>query len=87
MSGDRRARHTEAAVSPPGRIIWRLVRSGRVHYLGMLLSDYAREILTRKYDAFATDHAYTLEPHGRLGPIGRAVDRMVLRFPLHEGLR
>lgn len=81
------ARHTEAKVSSPGTLVWRLARTGRVHYIGMLLSDYGRQILTRKYDAFSTDSAYTIQPHGLLGPVGKLIDRFVLSFPLHEALR
>jgi len=81
------ARHTEAKVSSPGQLVWRLAKTGRVHYVGMLLSDYGRQILTRKYDAFSTDRAYTIAPSGKLGIIGKTVDRYVLSFPLHEALR
>lgn len=56
-------------------------------YLPLLLSDYGREILRRKYDAISTDMSYENSPSGVLGPIGKAVDRIVLSFPLHEGLR
>lgn len=86
-SGGSGARHTEAKVSSPGQLVWRLARTGRVHYVGMLLSDYGRQILTRKYDAFSTDRAYTIEPSGKFGPVGKLVDRYVLSFPLHEALR
>lgn len=86
-SGGSGARHTEAKVSSAGQLVWRLAKTGRVHYVGMLLSDYGRQILTRKYDAFSTDRAYTIEPSGKLGPIGKLVDRYVLAFPLHEALR
>jgi hypothetical protein len=82
-----RARHASDAVSSPGRLVWRVVRTGRVHYPLLLLSDQARGILANKYDAFVTDRAYDLEPSGRLGPVGRAVDARVLRFPVHEALR
>lgn len=81
------ARHTEAKVSSPGQLVWRLAKTGRVHYVGMLLSDYGRQILTRKYDAFSTDRAYTIVPSGKLGIVGKMVDRYVLSFPLHEALR
>ena len=53
----------------------------------LLLSDYAREIMRRKYDAIATDRAYENRPSGLLGPIGRTVDRAVLNFPTHAALR
>jgi len=32
-----RARHSESAVSSPGRLVWRIVRTGRVHYPILLL--------------------------------------------------
>ena len=85
--GVPRARHAETAVSSPGRLVWRIVRRGRLHYPLLLLSDQGRLILQRKYDATVTDRAYANEPHGRLGPIGRVVDAFVLRFPVHEAIR
>ncbi len=74
-------------MSSPLRIVGRLAARGRVHYLGMLASDYGRMILTRKYDAFSTDYAYENRPRGLLGPVGKAMDALVLRFPLHAALR
>lgn len=82
-----RARHQEGARSSMARLVWRFVWTLRWWYLPMLLSDYGRMILRRKYDAIATDHAYDAKPHGSLGPLGRAVDAKVLAMPLHEGLR
>lgn len=80
-------RHAEAAVSTPAQVAWRFVRRGRVHYLPLLLSERGRDTLVRKMDAFATDNGYTTEPRGQLGPLGRAVDRMVIGFPMNVGLR
>lgn len=87
MSDAARARHTEARESTPGELVWRLAKTGRIHYVFLLLSSYGRQILANKYDAFTTDNAYTIEPEGMLGPVGRLVDRMVLNFPLHVALR
>jgi hypothetical protein len=87
LGGPTRARHASGAVSTPGRLVWRIVRTGRLLYPILLLSDQGRMILERKYDAFVTDRAYENAPHGRLGPIGRAVDAYVLRFPVHEAIR
>jgi hypothetical protein len=53
----------------------------------MLLSDYGREIVERKYDAFATDRAYANTPSGRLGPVGTLIDWIVLQQDIHVGLR
>lgn len=86
-SGKQKAKHRAGAVSTPGQIVWRLFLRGRFKYLPMLLSDYGREILLRKYDAIATDLAYVNKPHGLLGPIGWLVDRIVLNLPLHQDLR
>jgi len=63
------------------------VAAGRVRDLGLILSDQARLVLTRRYDAFATDRAYASAPHGWLGPLGRAADLRVLRLPVHVALR
>jgi hypothetical protein len=70
-----------------GGIVWSCVVSLKWPYLPLLLSDYTREILRRKYDAIATDRAYENQPSGLLGPVGRWLDRKVLEFPTHEGLR
>ncbi len=61
--------------------------SGRWWYLPLLLSDYARELVDNKYDAFATDRAYENRPSGRLGPVGWLVDWLVLHQDIHQALR
>lgn len=76
--------HGAASSGPP---IARLIRSGRVHLLPLLLSDQARMLLSRKYDAFTTDRAYGARPRGALGPLGALADRIVLSFPVHVALR
>jgi hypothetical protein len=68
-------------------MFWSFFFQLKWQYLPMLLSDYGREILRRKYDAFATDRAYENRPSGLFGPIGGWVDRVVLNMPLHEALR
>lgn len=81
------ARHAEGARKGLGTLMWVFFLKLKWQYFPLLLSDYGREILVRKYDALATDRAYENHPSGLLGPFGRWVDRMVLSFPLHEGLR
>lgn len=81
------ARHSVGASKSISRIVWDLFVRLKWQYYPLLLSDYGREILRRKYDAFATDRAYENRPSGLLGPIGRWIDRIVLDFPTHEGLR
>jgi hypothetical protein len=71
----------------PALLAWRFVRRGRVHRLPMLLSDRGRGALVGPMDAHATDGGYRTEPRGRLGPLGRAVDRMVVNAPVNVGLR
>jgi SAM-dependent methyltransferase len=65
----------------------RWVSQGKVWLLPMLLSDYGREIVERKYDAITTDHAYDVRPAGRWGPIGALVDWIILHQDIHVGLR
>ncbi len=81
------ARHARNATRSTAAIAWRFVARFKWQYLPLLLSDYAREILRRKYDAIATDMAYENRPSGAAGPLGKFVDRQVLKFPTHEGLR
>jgi SAM-dependent methyltransferase len=81
------ARHTALAVSTPRQLIWRILRTGRLHYALLLLSAQGRRVLERKYDAFTTDAGYDTTAAGRWGPIGRLVDALVLRFPVHVALR
>ncbi len=81
------ARHTAGATKSLGRIAWDFFVRLKWQYYPLLLSDYGRDILRRKYDAFATDRAYENRPSGILGPIGRLMDRFVLDFPTHEGVR
>lgn len=83
----RAARHAAFARTPPGRLVLRNCLRGRPQYALLLLSDYGRAILDRKYDAFTTDLAYVKQPSGRLGPIGRLIDRIVLNVDLHVDLR
>jgi hypothetical protein len=86
--GDVRAgRHARRATRSTGVLAWDFVRRGRPQYLALLLSDYGRDIVTRKYDAFSTDRAYANRPAGLLGPVGRLIDRAVLDFPVHASLR
>jgi SAM-dependent methyltransferase len=80
-------RHTALAVSTPRELIWRILRTGRLHYALLLLSAQGRRVLERKYDAFTTDAGYDTTAAGRWGPIGRLVDALVLRFPVHVALR
>lgn len=68
MDATGNAKHRAGAVLTPEQIVWQLVLRGRFKYLPMLLSDYGREILVRKYDAIATDRAYINKPHGLLVP-------------------
>lgn len=83
----RAARHAAFARTPPGRLVLRNLLRGRPQYLPLLLSDYGRAILAHKYDAFTTDLAYVKQPSGRLGPLGRLIDRIVLNVDLHADLR
>ncbi len=80
-------RHARGPTLSPSRAAWRLLARGRLVHVPLLLSDQARMILERKYDAFTTDRAYENRPHGRLGPVGWAADALVLRFPVHRTLR
>ncbi len=82
-----RARHQEGARRSAAALAWRFFWTLRWWYLPMLLSDYGRMVLRRKYDAITTDRAYDAKPRGSLGFVGRAIDRKVLEMPLHEGLR
>ncbi|MBI4218509.1 MAG: class I SAM-dependent methyltransferase [Chloroflexi bacterium] len=84
---DRRARHTRDANRSVNALAWSFFVRLRWQYFPLLLSDYAREILRRKYDAIATDRAYINHASGAFGPIGKVIDRAVLNFPTHEGLR
>ena len=81
------ARHTRGATKSTRQLAWAFLVRGRLQYLPLLLSDYGCQILKYKYDAFSTDRAYENRPSGALGPVGRLVDRLVLNFPTHEGLR
>lgn len=80
-------RHADAARSGSDELVRRWLRQGKVWLLPLLLSDYGRDLIERKYDAFATDRAYENRPSGRLGPIGKLVDWIVLRQDIHAGLR
>ena len=82
------AKHHQDVTKGLVGISWTFLTSVRKwQYLPMLLSDYGREIVRRKYDAIATDRAYENTPSGLLGPIGAWVDRQVLDLPLHQDLR
>ena len=80
-------RHADAARTAPGALARRWLRQGKVWLLPLLLSDYGRDIVARKYDAFSTDRAYANRPSGRLGPLGTLLDWIVLRQDNHAGLR
>lgn len=81
------ARHASRAEHSLRQLAWQFVVRGRPHYLALLLSDFGRDIVTRKYDAFTTDRAYGCKPAGALGPLGRVLDRLVAGLAVHETLR
>lgn len=83
----RVGRHADAARTEPGALARRWLRQGKLWLLPLLLSDYGRDIVARKYDAISTDRAYANHPSGRLGPIGTLIDWIVLRQDNHAGLR
>jgi hypothetical protein len=80
-------RHADAASATRDELVRRWLRQGKVWLLPLLLSDYGRELIERKYDAFATDRAYENRPSRRLGPLGKLVDWIVLQQDIHAGLR
>lgn len=80
-------RHADAARTSGDELVRRWLRQGKVWLLPLLLSDYGRDLIERKYDAFATDRAYENRPSGRLGAIGKLIDWIVLRQDIHAGLR
>jgi hypothetical protein len=80
-------RHADAASASPDELVRRWLRQGKIWLLPLLLSDYGRELIKRKYDALATDRAYENRPSGRLGPIGKLIDWIVLQQDIHAGLR
>jgi hypothetical protein len=80
-------RHADAARSSSEELVRRWLRQGKVWLLPLLLSDYGRDLIERKYDAFATDRAYENRPSGRLGPLGKLIDWIVLQQDIHAGLR
>jgi SAM-dependent methyltransferase len=79
--------HAQAAQRSRDQLAQAWLRQGKLWLLPMLLSDYGRLLLERKYDAIATDYAYDVHPAGRLGPLGRAVDWFLLQQDIHVGLR
>lgn len=81
------AKHYKGVTKGLGGISWRFLIRLKWQYLPMLLSDFGREIVRRKYDAIATDKAYENAPSGLLGPLGTWVDHKVLELPLHQDLR
>lgn len=87
MNSESSARHAQGAQKSMGVIALSFFVRFKWQYFPLLLSDYGRDIVRRKYDAIATDRAYENRPSGLLGPVGRWIDRMVLNFPLHEALR
>jgi len=80
------AHHASAARTTPGKQAWQWLRQGKLHLLMLFLSDFGRDIITRKYDAFTTDRAYVNKPSG-IGLVGRMVDRMVLKQDMQVALR
>ncbi len=84
MRRDRRWPARRPRTGPPRGVT---ARRGRVWYLPLLLSDHGRDIMARTYDAFTTEGAYVNRASGRLGPLGSAVDRIVLNLPIHATLR
>ena len=80
------ARHAATASSTGGQLARRWLLTLRWHLLLLFLSDFGRDIIYRKYDAFITDLAYHKRSSGRLG-VGKLVDWLVQRQALHAGLR
>ena len=87
MAQETAARHARNVTEGVGPLAWRFFVKLKWQYLPLLLSDYTREILRRKYDAIATDRAYENRASGILWPVGHALDRAVLNFPVHAALR
>jgi hypothetical protein len=88
MNGQPTAgRHADAATRPGDELVRQWVRQGKVWLWPVLLSDYGHDLIYRKYDAIATDRAYENKPSGRWGPVGKAVDWIVLQQDIHVGLR
>lgn len=81
------ARHQRGATKSVLGLLWSFIVSLRWWYLPMLLSRQGKLVLKRKYDAVTTDNAYDLQPRGSLGFVGRAIDRQVLKMPVHAALR
>jgi hypothetical protein len=69
------------------RLAGGLVQTGQTGFLPILSSALAQDILMRGYDARTLDRVYANRPCGDLGLVGRATDRVVLDFPMHQGLR
>ena len=87
LNGPPVGRHADAARGSADELARRWLREGKLWLLPLLLSDYGRDIVERKYDAISTDRAYANRPSGRLGPVGTVVDWVVLRQSNHVGLR
>ncbi len=87
MSARRAARHREDVRRSFAALLWKFFWTLRWQYFPLLLSDYGRALVRRKYDAIVTDRAYENRPSGWLGPVGALVDRYVLNFPTHVALR
>jgi hypothetical protein len=81
------ARHADAARSSGDALVRRWLRQGKVWLLPLLLSYYGHGLIHRKYDAIATDRAYGNRPAGKLGLVGRTIDRVILQQDIHVGLR
>lgn len=79
-------RHADVARSTPRQLAWKWIKDFKWHLLFLFLSDYGREIMERKYDAFTTDRAYENRPSGRW-LIGKLVDWVVLQQDTHVALR
>jgi hypothetical protein len=86
MIAEHRALHADIAHSTSRQLAQKWIRSLKWHYLLLLLSDYGREIIEHKYDAFTTDRAYENQPSGK-GVIGKLVDWYVHQLDIHVGLR
>ena len=79
--------HRKVAQTPRRELAHHWMRRGKFWLLPLLLSDYGREIIDHKYDAFVTDRAYENVPSGLLGPVGQLIDYVVLQQDIHVGLR
>jgi len=81
------AKHTAGASKNLWGLSSKFFWSFKWHYFVLMLSDYGRSAMVRKYDAVTTDRAYTPQFSGLLGPLGTFVDRIIWNYPLHQALR